>query len=81
MHRIDLHRGDTRRTARDEFITDGTRPRKEVEHFGPLQVNEIAEYIEQVLLRKIRGRTSPQITRRIYHPAAESTAYDSHSTA
>ena len=81
MHRIDLHRGDTRRTARDEFITDGTRPRKEVEHFGPLQVDGCPSTLNRFSFAKSVVRTGPQITRRIYHPAAESTAYDSHSTA
>lgn len=78
VHRIDLHRGDARRTARHEFVADGPGPGKEVEHLDILQLEKVAQYVEKILFRKIRRGTCPEVARGIDDPTAEPTAYYPH---
>ena len=79
VYGIDLDRGYAASSARCEFVTDGTRAGEEVQHVALLEIQQIAEDVEEVLLGEIGRRPRPQVAGRVDGPALVFSAYYSHT--
>ena len=78
VHRVDLHRRDAPGPPRGELVADRTRPGKEVQHVALLEIDQVAQHVEEVLLGEVRRRTGPQVAGRIDRPALVFAADYSH---
>ena len=65
VHRIDFDRRDAPCSARGKLVADGARAGEEVEYVALLEVDQIAQHVEEVLLGKIGGRPCTQVARRV----------------
>ena len=79
VYRIDFHRGYAPRSARCELIADRAGSREEVQHVALLEIQQIAEDVEEVLLGEIGRRPRPQVAGRVDGPALVFSAYYSHT--
>ncbi len=80
VHRIDFHRRDAPGAARGELVADRPRTCEQVEHVALLEIDQIAQHVEQVFLGEIRRGARPQVAGRVDGPALVFSAYDSHTT-
>lgn len=78
MYAIYLHRGDTTRLARRKLITYRACAREEVQHIQLLEINKVDKDIKEVLLGKVRRRSSPKITRGHNGTTTIFSTYNSH---
>ena len=79
VYRIDFHRGYAPRSARCKLIADRAGSREEVQHVALLEIQQIAEDVEEVLLGEIGRRPRPQVAGRVDGPALVFSAYYSHT--
>ena len=79
VHGVYLHTRHTLRAPRTELIANRARARKEVEHINILEINKVAEYIEEVLLGEIGCGASPQVAWGNDGPTPIFTTDNSHS--
>lgn len=80
MHGVEFDRSNAPCAARGEFVADGTRAGKEIEHVASLEIDQIVQYVEQILFGEIGRRTGPQIVRRVDRPPFVFAADYSHRT-
>ena len=78
VHRVDLDRGDTPRSPRRKLVADRPRPGKEVEDVALLEIDQVAQHVEEILLGKIGRRPGPQVAGRIDRPSLVFSADYSH---
>ena len=78
VHGVDLYGRDAPGAARRKFVAYGARPGEEVEHVALLEVDYVAQDVEEVLLGEVRRRAGPQVAGRRDSPTPVFPAYDSH---
>ena len=78
MHGVDLDRRDAPCAARGEFVADRPRAGKEVEHVALLEIEQVAQYVEEVLLGEVGRGPRTQVFGRVDRPAPVFSADYSH---
>ena len=77
---VDFDRRNAARTARGELVANRACAGKEVENVRLLVIDNVAQYVEQIFLGKVRSRACAEVAGRIDGATAICAAYYSHTT-